>query len=73
MKRHDLTLLHPLSTFNRFPYHRVHLQLVGLLCGFLGIFGSAFATEPWHILLTLGLIYPVVCCAFPSPFRDVGQ
>jgi hypothetical protein len=54
--------------FNRFPHYRIQLQLLGLTCGFLGLLGSAFATEPWHILVTLGLVYPIVCFFyFPAP------
>jgi hypothetical protein len=55
------------SVFNRFPYYRVYLQLFGLACGFLGLLSSAFATKPWHLIVTLGMVYPFVCCKF-SPF-----
>lgn len=34
-------------------------MLVGLTGASLSIILSAFATEPWHLVVTLGLLYPL--------------
>ncbi|ORY74553.1 putative monocarboxylic acid transporter [Leucosporidium creatinivorum] len=47
------------ALFRRFPHYRVHLQAFGIAGGALGTLGAAFATKPWHLVLTFGLIYPL--------------
>ncbi|KAM0751416.1 putative monocarboxylic acid transporter [Meredithblackwellia eburnea MCA 4105] len=42
----------------RYPHQRLNLQRAGLLISIAGIIGSAFATKPWHLVLTLGTMYP---------------
>ncbi|KAG7528275.1 hypothetical protein FFLO_06279 [Filobasidium floriforme] len=42
-----------------FPQHRLRLQAFGLVCGVGSLVGSAFVTEPWHLLLTMGALYPI--------------
>lgn len=48
--------------FHRYPHHRVLLQAIGLVGASLALLGSAFATEPFHLLITMGCIYPLSGC-----------
>lgn len=34
------------------------IQIAGLVIGSLSMIGAAFATEPWHLLITIGIFYP---------------
>lgn len=45
----------------RYPQYRPHMQVAGLACAVIGIIGSGFATKPTHILILIGLIYPISC------------
>ncbi|ORY74552.1 putative monocarboxylic acid transporter [Leucosporidium creatinivorum] len=42
-----------------YPQYRVPFQVIGIAGTVFGIMGPAFATEPWHVLVTFGLIYPL--------------
>ncbi|KAJ9122473.1 hypothetical protein QFC22_001900 [Naganishia vaughanmartiniae] len=42
-----------------YPQYRWQLMLVGLAGASLSIVLSAFATQPWHLVVTLGLLYPL--------------
>ncbi|KAI5477335.1 hypothetical protein MNV49_006477 [Pseudohyphozyma bogoriensis] len=44
--------------FARFPHQRVKLQYASLVLSSCGLLGSAFVTKPWHLVVTLGLLYP---------------
>ncbi|OWZ77313.1 monocarboxylic acid transporter [Cryptococcus neoformans Tu401-1] len=45
--------------FTAFPRWQRALQYCGLLAAVITFISSAFATKPWHILVTFGLIYPL--------------
>ena len=47
----------PLST--RYREYRVYIQYTGLTLAVLGILLSGFATKPWHLIITSGIIYPI--------------
>ncbi|WVQ99021.1 hypothetical protein IAU59_006153 [Kwoniella sp. CBS 9459] len=40
------------------------LQMIGLGAASLAMIASAFATKPWHLLVTVGLFYPLSCAAY---------
>lgn len=42
-----------------YPQYRWQLMLVGLTGASLSLVLSAFATQPWHLVVTLGLLYPL--------------
>lgn len=48
-----------LSLSSAYPQYRWQLMLLGLAGASLAIVMSAFATQPWHLVVTLGLIYPM--------------
>lgn len=50
-------LFAPVLTF--FAYHTTYIQLFGLACGTAALVGSAFATQAWHLVITLGFLYPM--------------
>ncbi|WWC92207.1 uncharacterized protein L201_007161 [Kwoniella dendrophila CBS 6074] len=50
--------------FTAYPRYPKILQVVGLLTGSLTIIASGFATKPWHLLVTLGLLYPICAIAW---------
>lgn len=50
--------------FTRFPEYRRILGFFGLAISVGGIILSAFASKPWHILLSAGIIYPTGGCIF---------
>ncbi|EAL20200.1 hypothetical protein CNBF0120 [Cryptococcus deneoformans B-3501A] len=45
--------------FTAFPRWQRALQYCGLFAAVITFISSAFATEPWHILVAFGLIYPL--------------
>lgn len=47
---------------NYFPRHRYLIQGGGLAIASMSMIGSAFATKPWHILVSIGFFYPFSCC-----------
>ncbi|BEI84420.1 hypothetical protein CcaverHIS002_0410240 [Cutaneotrichosporon cavernicola] len=49
-------LLGPL--FAAFPWYERQIQLAGLALSTSGLIASAYATKPWHLLLTMGVMYP---------------
>ncbi|OCF39448.1 monocarboxylic acid transporter [Kwoniella heveanensis CBS 569] len=40
------------------------LQIAGLAAASLAMIASAFATKPWHLLVTVGLFYPLSCATY---------
>jgi MFS family permease len=44
---------------SRYREYRVILQYTGLLLAVLGILLSGFASKPWHLIVTAGIIYPI--------------
>ncbi|KGB76177.1 monocarboxylic acid transporter [Cryptococcus deuterogattii 99/473] len=45
--------------FTTWPKWRKTFQYAGLLAAALSMIFSAFASKPWHLLVTIGLIYPL--------------
>lgn len=45
-----------------FRYHTVYIQLVGLAAGTAALVCSAFVTRAWHLIITLGFLYPLSMC-----------
>jgi MFS family permease len=43
----------------RWPNALVPIQLFGLIGGSVGLIASAFVTKPWHLILTLGICFPM--------------
>ncbi|WRT63482.1 uncharacterized protein IL334_000387 [Kwoniella shivajii] len=42
------------------------IQVAGLLIGSSSMIASAFVTKPWHLVMTVGIFYPMSCaCYFP--------
>ncbi|KAM0751381.1 putative monocarboxylic acid transporter [Meredithblackwellia eburnea MCA 4105] len=46
---------------SRWPQHRRTFQIAALVIATAGILISAFVTKPWHLMITLGLLYPFSC------------
>ncbi|TXT15530.1 hypothetical protein VHUM_00033 [Vanrija humicola] len=42
-----------------YPQYTRHFQLFGLLCGTVSLLSTAFVSKSWHLIVTLGLIYPL--------------
>ncbi|TXT11298.1 uncharacterized protein COLE_01708 [Cutaneotrichosporon oleaginosum] len=42
-----------------FSYHTVYIQLVGLAAGTAALVCSAFVSRAWHLIVTLGFLYPL--------------
>jgi hypothetical protein len=55
-------LFAPLLAF--FAYYTTYIQLVGLAAGTASLVCSAFVTRPWHLIITLGFLYPLSMCKF---------
>lgn len=53
--------------FTRYPEHRAKMQYAGLALSVAGIIASAFATKPWHLVVTAGLMYPLGGCTYYFP------
>lgn len=66
-------LVSPLYT--RWPYHRAKLQYLGVLLCAVGLLTSGFAAAPWHVLVTIGIVYPVggALYYFPVSAGEVQQ
>ncbi|KAI5477336.1 hypothetical protein MNV49_006478 [Pseudohyphozyma bogoriensis] len=52
------SIIFVLPLFNRYPHQRAKIQLGALFISAVGLFSSAFVTKPWHLIITLGLLYP---------------
>lgn len=50
-----LTLL---SLFTAFPRQQRYFQIIGLVTAVAALFGSAFVTKAYHLLITMGIFYP---------------
>ncbi|TXT04808.1 hypothetical protein VHUM_04076 [Vanrija humicola] len=53
-----------------FPNHVKLLQVAGLLVAMTGLIASAFVTKAWHLIITLGLLYPL-CGALYLPCATI--
>ncbi|WWC88807.1 uncharacterized protein L201_003720 [Kwoniella dendrophila CBS 6074] len=52
--------------FAAFPKWTKQIQIAGLLIGSSSMIASAFVTKPWHLIMTIGIFYPILCaCYFP--------
>lgn len=51
----------------RYPQHRAVMQYAGLALSVSGILAIAFATEPWHLVLFAGIMYPIGACTYYMP------
>ncbi|KAL1404911.1 hypothetical protein Q8F55_008523 [Vanrija albida] len=51
------------------PYTK-YIQIFGLVCGTLGLVSTAFVTQAWHLIITLGLLYPL-CGALYLPCATI--
>lgn len=60
-------LVSPLYT--KFPYHRAKLQYTGVSLCALGLLTSGFATAPWQVLVTIGIVYPLGGALYYFPVR----
>ncbi|WVR03298.1 hypothetical protein IAU60_000289 [Kwoniella sp. DSM 27419] len=40
------------------------LQMLGLVCGCASMIAAGFVTKPWHLLITVGIFYPVACALY---------
>lgn len=43
----------------RYPQYKRHIMLSGLLVATSALVGAAFATEPWQLLLTQGVMFSI--------------
>jgi hypothetical protein len=53
--------------YARYPEHRAKIQYAGLLLSVAGLFGTAFVTKPWHLLITAGFMYSIGACTYYFP------
>lgn len=60
-------LVSPLYT--KYPYHRAKLQYLGVLLCSLGLVTSGFASAPWQVLVTIGIVYPIGGALYYFPVR----
>ncbi|KAK4698438.1 hypothetical protein P7C70_g7837, partial [Phenoliferia sp. Uapishka_3] len=52
----------------RYPQHRLRMQQGGLVISVASLLLSAFATKPWHLLISIGLLYPFSALLYyPAP------
>ncbi|WVQ65916.1 uncharacterized protein L199_004094 [Kwoniella botswanensis] len=52
--------------FAAIPRWTKTLQVIGLIIGSVSMISSAFVTKPWHLIVTVGIFYPMSCaCYFP--------
>lgn len=58
----------------RWPHHQRLMCAIGWLMCILGLIGASFATKPWHLLLSQGLLYGTgwVVCYTPFLFMLNG-
>lgn len=56
----------PHSIFATYPQYTRHFQLFGLVCGTVSLLSTAFVSKSWHLIVTLGLIYPLSACTLSS-------
>ncbi|WOO76483.1 MFS transporter asaE [Vanrija pseudolonga] len=57
--------------FATYPQYTRHFQIFGLVCGTVSLLSTAFVSKSWHLIVTLGLIYPLSACTsapLPLPF-----
>ncbi|WVR05479.1 hypothetical protein IAU60_002495 [Kwoniella sp. DSM 27419] len=50
--------------FTAFPRWTKVIQIAGLMCASFAMIASAFVTKPWHLLVTVGLFYPLACACY---------
>ncbi|KAL4916273.1 major facilitator superfamily domain-containing protein [Aspergillus aurantiobrunneus] len=64
-----LYLASPFSLFilQRWPHLCRLSSVLGLITAVVGIGGSAFATQVWHLLITQGIVYSVGACMLYYP------
>ncbi|KAK9899406.1 MFS general substrate transporter [Cystobasidium minutum MCA 4210] len=53
--------------FTRYPEYRAQMQYGGLALSVAGLIACAFATKPWHLVVTAGLMYPLGGCTYYFP------
>ncbi|ODN74842.1 hypothetical protein L202_07148 [Cryptococcus amylolentus CBS 6039] len=46
------------------PRWQKTFQVIGILAASVALIASAFASKPWHILVTIGLLYPLAGAAY---------
>ncbi|WVQ75326.1 hypothetical protein IAR50_004943 [Cryptococcus sp. DSM 104548] len=46
------------------PRWQKTLQVMGILAASVALIASAFASKPWHILVTIGLLYPLAGASY---------
>ncbi|OCF78560.1 monocarboxylic acid transporter [Kwoniella mangroviensis CBS 8886] len=50
--------------FTTFPRYTKTLQLVGLMMASISMIASAFVTKPWHLIVTIGVFYPMASATY---------
>ncbi|KAL7004056.1 hypothetical protein EMMF5_006385 [Cystobasidiomycetes sp. EMM_F5] len=53
--------------YTRYPEYRAEMQYIGQAISTLGILLSGFATQPWHLIPTAGIMYPIGASAVYLP------
>lgn len=46
------------SIFTAFPQYEKATQYVGLVVAAVALLASAFVSQAWHLLVTIGIFYP---------------
>ncbi|WRT70597.1 uncharacterized protein IL334_007595 [Kwoniella shivajii] len=50
--------------FTTFPRYTKISQVVGLLVASAAMVASAFVTKPWHLIITIGIFYPMLSATY---------
>ncbi|WWC70632.1 uncharacterized protein I206_104583 [Kwoniella pini CBS 10737] len=50
--------------FTALPRWTKTIQVIGLIIGSVSVIASAFVTKPWHLIITIGILYPLSCASY---------
>lgn len=59
--------------YTKYPWHRAKLQYLGVLLCAIGLITSGFATAPWQILVTIGIVYPLGGALYYFPVSGIDH
>lgn len=59
LRQRYITAILITPSVTRYPEYRAAIQYSGCLLSAVGILASGFVTQPWHLVVTSGLLYPV--------------
>lgn len=60
---------------SRYPEHRRLMQYSGMMLAWTGLMSSAFVTEPWQLIVCIGILHPLgastVYCESSKPIASM--